>query len=900
MDMTNRLRRAAAALLASSALTMAALPAHADGGARNFDIAAQEAPAALNEFARQAEMQILFPYDAVSGKRVPPVRGAMTAETALQTLLDATGLVVVSREGNTITLGLRAAAADDDSSGGGRATDGDGKVERVVVTGTHIRGKRPESSPVNTYTAEDIERTGATTTDQFIQKLPQSAGTRTQFATDATAARNLEGVNSVDLRGLGVGTTLTLVNGRRFGLSNFGQAADVSLIPLSAIERVEVLSDGASAVYGSDAIGGVVNFVLRSDFEGAESRVGYGTVTSGGLKQFNASQIFGAAWGSGNGLVAYDYFDASPLLRTDRSYSAAAGPGTTLAGLVRPTLTPNETRSSGLATLAQDVGDRLTLSADFLLSSREVANATAATLSANPLLHSFTEFRSDTEQYFTNVGADFRISDDLNLSVNGSYADVDVDSTTVRIVPASSTVVPFRFDANYSAFDLTAMLDGTLFTLPGGDVRFSIGAGRLNEDYRGARTLSGASNSDLGRTTTYSFGELLFPIVSDENAQPLLHRLEVSVAARYTKYDDASDPALNQDFDGRTSPKVGVLWGITDTFRVRGTYGESFRAPSLTEVDPASALVTFDPFFVAGAPSLLIGLVGSSPELLPETAKTYTLGADFQTTGESTFRASATYFKIDYVGRLVVGDPTFGAAPSANPAAFPEIIFRPTSAAQVEEFLRYSSSISNTTGIDLSDLHAAAIALYANPDLWLYDNRLRNLAGSVLDGIDLSVDKQFQLGSADLAIGAQATWLFDYKQQLTPSSQPITVVDTALRPADLRGRMYVNLSLDDGFSATVGVNYVDNYSNPFAIGGAQPVDSWTTVDLHLSYAVEAESTSNWLDGMRFSVSAQNLFDEDPPFVGRTAGQAVVSPVGFDPANANPLGRFVSVTLSRAW
>src|SRR5262249_31132695 len=154
------------------------------------------------------------------------------------------------------------------------AAPGDeGASEQIVVTGTNLRGAYPRSSPVQTYSAEDIARTGATTTDQFVRTLPQNLGTRTEFAVGAAGARHLEGVNSVDLRGLGVGTTLTLLNGRRMALASVGQAVDVSLIPVSAIKRVEVLTDGASAIYGSDAIGGVVNFVLRDDFEAQETRL---------------------------------------------------------------------------------------------------------------------------------------------------------------------------------------------------------------------------------------------------------------------------------------------------------------------------------------------------------------------------------------------------------------------------------------------------------------------------------------------------------------------------------------------------------------------------------------------------------------------------------------------------
>ncbi len=107
---------------------------------------------------------------------------------------------------------------------------------------------------------------------------------------DSTA----NGAASISLRGLGADATLVLVNGRRVAISSFAESittnfVDINTIPVAAIERVEVLKDGASAVYGSDAVAGVVNIVLRKDFDGFEVSAGYGDVTSGSASEMNAS-----------------------------------------------------------------------------------------------------------------------------------------------------------------------------------------------------------------------------------------------------------------------------------------------------------------------------------------------------------------------------------------------------------------------------------------------------------------------------------------------------------------------------------------------------------------------------------------------------------------------------------
>src|SRR5437773_4431112 len=142
-------------------------------------------------------------------------------------------------------------------------------VERVEITGTNIRRAETETaSPVLVITREDIEKSGKATVAEYLQTLavdnqgsvPMSFGNG--FA---------PGASGVSLRGLGAGSTLVLLNGRRiapYGLADDGQKVftDLSVIPMEAVERVEILKDGASAIYGSDAIAGVVNLILRRDF----------------------------------------------------------------------------------------------------------------------------------------------------------------------------------------------------------------------------------------------------------------------------------------------------------------------------------------------------------------------------------------------------------------------------------------------------------------------------------------------------------------------------------------------------------------------------------------------------------------------------------------------------------
>src|SRR5687768_87587 len=159
--------------------------------------------------------------------------------------------------------------------------------QTVYVTGSRI-GRTADfegPSPILTVDRDAIENSGYTNLQQLLEKIPVNGNGA--FSTrgnnqDSTA----NGAASISLRGLGADATLVLVNGRRVAISSFAESVttnfvDINTIPVAAIERVEVLKDGASAVYGSDAVAGVINIVLRDDFDGFEVSASYGDVTSG-------------------------------------------------------------------------------------------------------------------------------------------------------------------------------------------------------------------------------------------------------------------------------------------------------------------------------------------------------------------------------------------------------------------------------------------------------------------------------------------------------------------------------------------------------------------------------------------------------------------------------------------
>lgn len=231
-----------------------------------------------------------------------------------QTLRSAIGVAL----GTILAIPAVAQQSDEDST------------QTVVVTGTRI--SRPSdfgnSSPVDIIDRDNIEKAGYANLQQLMEKNPSNgAGAFSTRGNNQDSTAN--GAASISLRGLGADATLVLVNGRRVAISSFAESittnfVDINSIPVSAIERVEVLKDGASALYGSDAVAGVINIILRKDFEGLELAGSYGSTTESGYDEQNYSAVWGFGGEDNNVTFIFDYFKNSTLANTERGTLATA------------------------------------------------------------------------------------------------------------------------------------------------------------------------------------------------------------------------------------------------------------------------------------------------------------------------------------------------------------------------------------------------------------------------------------------------------------------------------------------------------------------------------------------------------------------------------------------------
>ncbi|MGI2224543.1 TonB-dependent receptor plug domain-containing protein [Shewanella frigidimarina] len=193
------------------------------------------------------------------------------------------------------------------------AADEDGaKVERIEVTGSRIKRTDLETaSPITVFSSADIAASGVSTMEDFIQTIPAING----GAEGSTVNNGSRGFATASLRGLGSGRTLVLINGRRFA------SGDLNSIPTAYVERVEVLRDGASTVYGSDAIAGVINFITKKDFEGIEFQVQYDETAEGDGEKTLLSMTTGASNDKGNVVLSLQYTDRKTIFQGDRSFS---------------------------------------------------------------------------------------------------------------------------------------------------------------------------------------------------------------------------------------------------------------------------------------------------------------------------------------------------------------------------------------------------------------------------------------------------------------------------------------------------------------------------------------------------------------------------------------------------
>ncbi len=208
-------------------------------------------------------------------------------------------------------------------------------LDKVTVVGSHIQGaSTTDALPVMVVGAEQIDAAGAISGDELMRTIPQMGDVLFDASNNPQTSNAARGdVNSVNLRSLGVGNTLVLLNGRRLvqhptsqGTSDTGtvpvQSFNSNAVPVSGLDRMEILLDGAAAIYGADAVAGVVNTVLQSDFDGVSASTRYGGAEGTGMNEFEVNLFAGHNYDRGNVSLFLNYTDRSELMADEQDYTA--------------------------------------------------------------------------------------------------------------------------------------------------------------------------------------------------------------------------------------------------------------------------------------------------------------------------------------------------------------------------------------------------------------------------------------------------------------------------------------------------------------------------------------------------------------------------------------------------
>lgn len=421
--------------VASAVLILAAGTAQAQ--TRSFNLPAQPISQAIPELARQAGVQISAPTGHLGRVQAPAISGTMDVEDAIAQMILDTDLEVASREGSVITLRQRSAISSDAA-----------RVSDIVVVGSRIGGARlNEALPITVVDSDELDAIGATDGDDLFRAIAQTGDVNFNDAdTDNGGINNARGdVASIDLRAIGTGNTLTLLNGRRLvshpgtQVENFVPVTTVNTnaIPTMGIRRVEVMADGAAALYGTDAVAGVVNSVLKSNFEGFTVESGMGR-DEGGMEEYSFNFQAGKDFNKGktNVSVMGDYLTRDPLYIWEREYATVEG-------------------------RVKRFGDRAT-GLDYATYSTITAWAEGIRL--NPTTYQPAGLSTRVNgQAFTTTGGSFHIQPDTNPGclANGFLAGTCFDNSTLATTSEDNNL---RYDLDTMRTISSAVDRANLFT----------------------------------------------------------------------------------------------------------------------------------------------------------------------------------------------------------------------------------------------------------------------------------------------------------------------------------------------------------------------------------------------------------------------------------------------------
>lgn len=853
-------------LLASVCVNAAAFPMIASAqqdSVADFDLPSQPMETTLRAIAQASGVEVLYDARELGDLIAPAIKGRMTGPQALAALERKSPLQIEYAQGSAV-VHRRGRLAD--------AVQSNSHSEAIIVTGTRIAGAEPSASVI-TLSRETMRDAGQYQLGDVVRSVPQNFNGGQNpgvLAGSPTAADlNVNSATGVNLRGLGADATLTLLNGKRLAYDSGIESIDISAIPMAAVERVEILTEGASAIYGSDAVAGVVNVILKRDFEGLNISARLGAATDGGDVEQQYSAVTGGRWNNGGFLITAETGRNTSIKAGERSYGSNLNRSTTLL--------PEQKHYAIALTGHQQISSDLTFDLDALYNHRTSFFATALTPTADYRQSGFpTSSRLSSFVITPRLAWDF--AKDWSVSVTGTYGE---DKSSVATGYNAGGVRVSTSEARYANSILLGELNlaGSLFKLPGGDAKIAAGGGfRQNGLNSRLRTVTSTAiipgtTFDETRKSSYVFAEANLPLLSPDNDVPLIERLTLIGALRHERY---------RTIGNVTTPKLGVVYAPVADVTFRASWGKSFKAPTFRQLYLTQrGQIDLPSYYSAtgAAGDTVLQLTGGNLDLKPERAETWSTGVTVKPHFIPGLKVELSYFHTNYKDRVVT--PIASRIGALSNPLYSSIITIDPTIAQVESALALATGgLLNNSGVAFDP---ASIA-------YIIDNRSRNAARQEIQGVDLALEYHLKTRDmGDLQFSGSVSYLKS-RQQLLPGQTPEQLAGTVFRPPSWRGRGGVAWQISDLMFASY-VNYTDSLEDR-RFGSTETVASMTTVDSNIRY----EPHSTTLPGISFALSVLNIFNAKPDRI-RTSSAFVPA---FDSTNYSAIGRYVGFTVEKSW
>jgi len=820
---------------------------------QDYDLPAQPLEDALDAVSIRSGRSIGAAAAVLQGRAAPALKGALSAEEAVATLLAQSGLRY-RLEGSAIII------EGPDRMSPAQREEAD---PLVVVTGSRIRGA-PIASPVIRLERDNLVRSGQTSLADVVRNIPQNySGGLNHGVGFNTGSNNIDtgGASTINLRGLGSDATLTLLNGHRLAYNGSRQGIDVSAIPLGAVERIEIVADGASALYGSDAVAGVANIILRRDYDGLRFDLEGGLATQGGYSRQRYGATTGQRWEGGGFMASFEYARSSLLMSDERDF-ADSRPGVSI-------LPPLEHHAVVVAG-HQDLTSSLHFSADLLYDRRTTHTVQPGNPAGDLSVSRYIQ-PSVTRSLAIAPALTLDLPGQWHVGLSGVYGDEKLTSRNTYYVgdtPVASAQLCYCNEGQ--SIELAA--DGDLFHLPAGAVRVALGTGFRRNLLDGNQGPGNVANVYAVQKSYYGYGELSLPFVSPAMDWAGIHRLSASAALRYEDYPGIGDVL---------TPKLGLIYAPSRAIDIKASWGRSFRAPTLMQQYQAqtASLAAISAFGGTGYGADAAGLLlsGGNPDVKPEKARSWTLGVDIHPPELAGLRLQISYFNTRYQDRIVT--PIALSSQSLRDPVYADFITYDPADAAVSALIAQAATFTNRTGLPVDPAKVVAIV----------NNRYTNASSQAIEGVDMLADYARPLGGGTLNASLNLSYLH-FDQRFLPDQPVLPRSGQLFTPPRWRGRASLGW-LDKELSLNASLSYIGSVEDR-RTSNVVTVDGMGSLDLTARYTLSRGA----LAGLELGLSVNNALDDRPTEIASTS----YIDSTYDSTNYAPIGRLITLSLGMAW